>query len=49
MNQDEANRLNELFQRGLTNKVPGLKMINSDEIKQIEPNCVVKKKLKKKT
>jgi L-2-hydroxyglutarate oxidase LhgO len=40
-NNEEAAQLNELYQRGLQNNVPGLRLVEAHEIKQIEPNCVV--------
>lgn len=40
-NPEQASRVDELFQRGLQNQVPGLRLLNKlDEIKEIEPNCV---------
>ena len=41
VDQEQAQRLDGLYERGLKNQVPDLRMIRGDEIKQIEPNCVV--------
>ena len=41
VNQEQATRLDGLYERGLKNNVPDLKLISGDEIKKIEPNCVV--------
>ena len=41
VDQEQAQRLDGLYERGLKNQVPDLKMIQGDEIKRIEPNCVV--------
>lgn len=40
VNKEEETRLNGLYERGLQNKVPDLKLIDGSEIKKIEPNCV---------
>ena len=45
VDQEQADRLAGLYERGLKNQVPELKMIERDEIKKIEPNCVVRIKL----
>jgi len=42
VDEEQAKRLDGLFERGLKNQVPDLKMINGNEIKNIEPNCVVR-------
>ena len=41
VDEEQAKRLDGLYERGLKNQVPDLKMINGNEIKNIEPNCVV--------
>lgn len=33
--------LDDLHKRGIENEVPDLKLLNSDEIRQVEPHCVV--------
>ena len=38
---DQLPRLDVLYDRGLQNEVPDLRMVGPDEISQIEPNCVV--------
>ena len=35
---DEIPRLQELHRRGLANGVPGLRLLNSDQLREIEPN-----------
>lgn len=37
--RDELGRLDALEQRGLANRVPGLRRIGADEIREIEPNA----------
>lgn len=44
-NSEELSRLEDLFDRGIANNVPDLKMISSEKIKEIEPNCVVSRKI----
>ena len=39
---DEIPRLENLYKRGQENQVRDLRMIGSEEIKEIEPNCVVR-------
>jgi L-2-hydroxyglutarate oxidase len=39
LNHDELPRLEELYQRGTANGVPGLKKISKEEIKEYEPHC----------
>jgi len=34
-------RLDDLFQRATQNGVPDIKMVDSDQIREIEPNCRV--------
>ena len=41
MNDDEVSRLRNLFVRALTNEVPGIRLIDANELKQIEPHCQV--------
>jgi L-2-hydroxyglutarate oxidase len=36
---EEFPKLNELWQRGQQNGVPGLRLINQDELRTIEPHC----------
>jgi len=38
---EQVARLDNLYDRGVQNEVPDLKVIGSDEIREIEPNCVV--------
>jgi 2-hydroxyglutarate dehydrogenase len=39
-NPEEVSRLDNLYERGLKNDVPDLKVIGPEKIKSIEPNCV---------
>jgi len=39
---EEIPRLDALYKRGLENGVRDLKVIGPDQIKEIEPNCVVR-------
>jgi len=41
VNQQQVGRLDNLYDRGLKNEVPDLKIVGPDEIRDIEPNCVV--------
>ncbi len=36
---DEVPRLEQLHQRGITNGLQGLKMLNRDEFREVEPHC----------
>jgi L-2-hydroxyglutarate oxidase LhgO len=36
---DEVPRLEQLYQRGITNGVPGLRMLRREEFREIEPHC----------
>jgi len=38
---EQVARLDNLYDRGVQNEVPDLKVVGSDEIREIEPNCVV--------
>lgn len=38
---EEVGRLDNLYERGIKNDVPDLKIVGPEEIKEIEPNCVV--------
>ncbi|XP_071834581.1 L-2-hydroxyglutarate dehydrogenase, mitochondrial-like [Apostichopus japonicus] len=38
-NAVEAQRLNELYERGLKNNVPDLQLVGPDQIRDIEPHC----------
>ena len=38
--EDELPRLQNLYERGLQNKVPGLEMIGPERLREIEPHCV---------
>lgn len=40
-NPEEVGRLDNLYERGIKNDVPDLKIVGPEEIKEIEPNCVV--------
>lgn len=37
--EDELPRLDALYQRGLANGVPGLKLVGAEELREIEPYC----------
>ena len=37
--QEEVGRLDGLYQRGLENEVPGLSLVDENEIREIEPHC----------
>ena len=39
-NKEQEGRIDGLYQRGLANKVPGLRLLAANEIKEVEPNCV---------
>lgn len=39
---EEVARLDNLHERGIKNEVPDLKIVGPEEIKEIEPNCVVR-------
>ena len=41
MNEEQVGRLDNLHDRGIKNEVPDLKVVGPDEIRDIEPNCVV--------
>ena len=41
VNAEQVSRLDNLHDRGIKNEVPGLKVVGPDEIRDIEPNCVV--------
>ncbi len=38
--EEELPRLQNLYERGLKNKVPGLEMIGPERLREIEPHCV---------
>lgn len=40
LNEIEENRLENLYQKSIANKVPGVRMLNAQEIKEVEPNCI---------
>lgn len=40
-NESQIKSLNDLFERGLENGTPDIRMINGDDIKTIEPYCKV--------
>jgi 2-hydroxyglutarate dehydrogenase len=40
VNEEEAARLDGLFERGLKNNVKDLKLVDAKGIRKIEPNCV---------
>ena len=44
VNDDEVVRLRNLYVRALTNEVPGIRLIDAKELKQIEPHCQVSAK-----
>src|SRR3954463_12924468 len=37
--EEELPRLNNLYERGIANKVPGLEMIGPERLREIEPHC----------
>jgi L-2-hydroxyglutarate oxidase LhgO len=37
--EDEVSRLEQLYQRGLTNGVPGMQMMSREEFREVEPHC----------
>jgi len=39
-NPDQVKILDDLFDRGTKNQVPDLRLVDSNQIKEIEPNCV---------
>lgn len=39
LGEDELGRLDDLFSRGQANGVPGLRMLNADELSEIEPHA----------
>ena len=41
VNAEQVGRLDNLHDRGIKNEVPDLKVVGPDEIRDIEPNCVV--------
>lgn len=41
MTPAEEVQLNKLYERGLTNGVPDLRLLDSEELKKIEPHCRV--------
>jgi len=41
VNAEQVSRLDNLHDRGIKNEVPDLKVVGADEIRDIEPNCVV--------
>lgn len=42
---EEHSRLNAIYKRALANNVPGIRLLNENEIKDIEPNCIGTKAL----
>ncbi|MCA9766846.1 MAG: L-2-hydroxyglutarate oxidase [Carnobacterium sp.] len=45
LNEIEEKRLDILYQKSIANKVPGVRMLNAEEIKEVEPNCIGTKAL----
>lgn len=41
VDDSEVSRLRDLYVRALANEVPGVRMINANELKEIEPHCRV--------
>ena len=41
VNAEQVGRLDNLHDRGIKNEVPDLRVVGPDEIRDIEPNCVV--------
>lgn len=39
-NPEEVERLDVIHERGLKNEVPDLRVLNAEQIKEVEPNCV---------
>ncbi|AOA57451.1 L-2-hydroxyglutarate oxidase [Acinetobacter larvae] len=40
LSQEEEGRLEAIYQKSLANKVPDVRMLNAEQIKEIEPNCI---------
>lgn len=40
LSKEEESRLEAIYQKALANKVPDVRLLSADEIKEIEPNCV---------
>lgn len=38
--EEELPRLQNLFERGQANGIPGLRMLNSEQLREVEPHCV---------
>lgn len=45
LNDIEENRLDSIYQKSIANKVPDVRMLNAEEIKDVEPNCMGTKAL----
>ena len=41
-NESELSRLDVLHDKGIKNEVPDLKVVSQEEIRDIEPNCIVR-------
>lgn len=42
MERDQLGRLDDLYQRATQNGVQDMKILNADQIREIEPNCRVR-------
>ncbi|TCM68030.1 L-2-hydroxyglutarate oxidase LhgO [Acinetobacter calcoaceticus] len=40
LSKEEEGRLDTIYQKSLANKVPDVRMLNAEQIKEIEPNCI---------
>ena len=40
LNSVEENRLNHIYQKSIANQVPDVRILNAEEIKEVEPNCI---------
>ncbi len=45
LNETEEKRLDIIYQKSIANKVPDVRMLDTDEIKEVEPNCIGTKAL----
>lgn len=45
LNEVEETRLDNIYQRSIANKVPEVRMLNAEEIREVEPNCIGTKAL----
>lgn len=45
LNKDEEDRLNNIYLKSIANKVPDVRILNEEEIKEVEPHCIGTKAL----